>query len=151
MLHAVEGVEQGDAAGPALFAAGLVEPLSELRSALLRLVDDEQPELAGGNPATRAVAVLAYLDDTLIGVPPRHAQRAFELATEIFGRAGHVVHPGSDQDKTGCWSLATPRESLPDLCQRMWQADGLIVGGIPVYNMSQAPLLAQAKLENFFF
>ena len=29
----------------------------------------------------------------------------------------------------------------------MWQADGLIVGGIPVYNMSQAPLLAQAKLE----
>ena len=88
MLHAVEGVEQGDAAGPALFAAGLVEPLSELRSALLRLVDDEQPELAGGNPATRAVAVLAYLDDTLIGVPPRFAQAAFELATDILEEQG---------------------------------------------------------------
>ena len=42
MLHAVEGVEQGDVAGPALFAAGLVEPLSELRAALPRLVEDER-------------------------------------------------------------------------------------------------------------
>ena len=73
MLHAVVGVEQGDAAGPALFAAGLVEPLSELRAALQRLVEDEQPALAGCGPSTRAVAVFAYLDDTLIGVAGPHS------------------------------------------------------------------------------
>ena len=56
MLHAVEGVEQGDAAGPALFAAGLVEPLAELRAApLQRLVEDEQPALAGSGSSTCAV------------------------------------------------------------------------------------------------
>ena len=64
MLHAVEGVEQGDAAGPALFAAGLVEPLSELRAALQRLVEDEQPALAGHLVVHPRVRLLSSLTST---------------------------------------------------------------------------------------
>ena len=33
------------------------------------------------------------------------------------------------------------------MCQRMWQSDGFIVGGIPIYNMSQDPWLARTKLD----
>ena len=39
VIQAVEGVEQGDAAGPALFAAGLRAPLDVLRSSLQAVVN----------------------------------------------------------------------------------------------------------------
>ena len=87
---------------------------------------------------------MAYLDDTVIGVPPQIADAAFRAAIDIFAQAGHTVHPG----KSGCWSLDTPREALPPSCQRIWKADGLLVGGIPVYDETKEPVLAQNKLRD---
>ena len=76
-------------------------------------------------------------------MPPRHAAAAFDTAIEVFARAGHTVHAG----KSGCRSLDTPREALPHPYQRIWQADGLLVGGIPVYEQEKEPVLARDKLR----
>ena len=90
-----------------------------------------------------ATAVFAYLDDAIVAVPPEHAEAAFNAAIDVFSRAGQQVHPG----KSACWSLATPREALPAECQRIWNAEGLLVGGIPVFDESQDPVLAERKLS----
>ena len=85
----------------------------------------------------------AYLDDTILAVPPQHAEAAFQAATEIFARAGHQVHPG----KSCCWSLDTSPDDLPPACRRIWSVDGLLVGGIPVFDESKEPALAKRKLR----
>ena len=72
IITASEGIEQDDAAGPALFACGLKRPLDELRSALQRLVregdgyeaDCEIEGQEGEADTPDATAVFAYLDDT---------------------------------------------------------------------------------------
>ena len=89
------------------------------------------------------IAVLAYLDDTIVGVPAELAGEALPLAVETFSRAGHTVHPG----KSACWSHSADRAGLPNDCQRIWQNEGLKVGGIPVFNASQEPLLAQRMMQ----
>ena len=76
-----------------------------------------------------------------MAVPPEIAGAALDAAIEIFGRAGHTVHPG----KSACWSLETPRHVLPASCQRIWHEHGLLVGGVPVYDESKEPLLANGK------
>ena len=81
------------------------------------------------------VAVFAYLDDTIIGVPPELAGAALTIAVEAFASAGHTVHPG----KSACWSHSAEHGTLPECCQRIWQEDGLKVGGIPVFNASNDP------------
>ena len=58
IITSLEGIEQGDAAGPALFACGLKAPLDELRTEVRRLIaarlrDNQNSEAnrvgAGGN------------------------------------------------------------------------------------------------------
>ena len=101
IITAREGIEQGDAAGPALFACGLKRPLDELRSALRRLVregdgyeaDCEIEGQEGEADTPDATAVFAYLDDTIVAVPSQHAAAAFDVAIAVFARAGHTVHP----------------------------------------------------------
>ena len=102
VIQAVEGVEQGDAAGPALFAAGLRAPLDALRSSLHAVVNAAHDPVDPSSPPASPVFVFAYLDDTIIGVPPTYAVQAFDSARAQFASAGHVVHPGTEQDKTGC-------------------------------------------------
>ena len=160
IISAVEGIEQGDAAGPALFACGLKSPLDKLRDELHRLVAAHQNDIRGYagdneslenglneselcNENLNAASVFAYLDDTIMAVPPEIAGAALDAAIEIFGRAGHTVHPG----KSACWSLETPRHALPASCQRIWHEHGLLVGGVPVYDESKEPLLANGKLR----
>ena len=106
---------------PALFACGLRRPLEELREELRRLValdrgansefaDDSDCGSEGGAlDNAEDSAVFAYLDDTILAVPPQLVEAALNAAIEIFARAGHVVHPG----KSGCWSLETSQEALP--------------------------------------
>ena len=160
IIVAQEGIEQGDPAGPALFACGLKAPLDELRGALHRLIADARNDQVGydadsendnhspasgvpGADATDASAVFAYLDDTIVAVPPEFAEAALNAAIEIFARHGHTVHPG----KSACWSLSTASNVLPPSCQRIWSVNGLLVGGIPVYNESEDPILAREKLS----
>ena len=47
IISAAEGIEQGDAAGPALFACGLKIPLDELRVELRRLIIAHQNSARG--------------------------------------------------------------------------------------------------------
>ena len=160
IISAAEGIEQGDAAGPALFACGLKTPLDELRVELRRLIiaqrndargfdgDSENDEIetrdtGEASLAPDSAAVFAYLDDTIMAVPPEIAGAALEAAIEIFDRAGHAVHPG----KSACWSLGTACDVLPARCQRIWHEHGLLVGGIPVYDESAEPVLAKNKLR----
>ena len=89
------------------------------------------------------VAVFAYLDDTIVGVPAELAGTALPVAAETFARAGHTVHPG----KSASWSHSADRATLPAECQRIWQANGLKVGGIPVFNRSESSLLVTGILE----
>ena len=98
---------------------------------------------APGADVTDASAVFAYLDDTIVAVPPEFAEAALNAAIEIFARHGHTVHPG----KSACWSLSTASNVLPPSCQRIWSVNGLLVGGIPVYNESEDPILAREKLS----
>ena len=93
--------------------------------------------------ADKPTAVFAYLDDTIMGVPPEIAGEALAAAIDIFRRAGHTVHPG----KSACWSLQTCPSALPDSCQRIWHEHGLLVGGVPVFDESQEPVLAHEKLR----
>ena len=147
IITALEGIEQGDAAGPALFACGLKTPLDELRIEVRRLIaahirgnQDSEANRASaeGNSsvagrtddASENCAVFAYLDDTIVGVPPEIAEAALSAAIDIFARAGHTVHPG----KSGCWSLGTQPHELPASCQRIWHEHGLLKGGMPVYD-----------------
>ena len=160
IISAVEGIEQGDAAGPALFACGLKTPLDELRAELHRLVSEYENNVRGyegdsenlengPNESTsrsgnlHAASVFAYLDDTIMAVPPEIAGAALDAAIEIFGRSGHTVHPG----KSACWSLQTQPQELPASCQRIWHEHGLLVGGIPVYDESKEAVLAKEKLN----
>ena len=151
IITARKGIEQGGAAGPVLFACGLKRPLDELRAALRRLVREEEGYEAdcenegqeGEVDTADATAVFAYLDDTIVAVPSQYAAAAFDAAIEVFARAGHTVHPG----KSGRWSLDTRRESLPPSCQRIWEPDGLLVGGISAYNQDTEPVLAQNRLR----
>ena len=155
IVNAAEGIEQGDAAGPALFACGLKKPLDELRARLQNLLSEERERRAMARNDSReatpenetdvegCVAVFAYLDDTIIGVPPELAGAALTTAVEAFASAGHTVHPG----KSACWSHGTARESVPVQCQNIWRAEGLKVGGIPVFNVAAEPVLAQEMLE----
>ena len=39
------------------------------------------------------------------------------------------------------------RADVPEACQRIWHEDGLKVGGIPVFNASKEPVLAQQMIE----
>ena len=154
-MRASEGIEQGDAAGPALFACGLRQPLDELRGELQDVLSQQRERRAmsrNDNPTEASeenaeisgcVSVFAYLDDTIVGVPAELAGTALPLAVETFARAGHIVHPG----KSACWSHATARESLPVQCQNIWRAEGLKVGGIPVFDAAAEPVLAQEMLE----
>ena len=89
------------------------------------------------------VAVFAYLDDTIIGVPQELAAEALPLAVETFARAGHTVHPR----KSACWSHSADLRTLPESCQDIWKANGLKVGGIPVFNATHEPVLAHEMLE----
>ena len=141
IIHASEGIEQGDAAGPALFACGLKKPLDELREKLQSALSEEQERRAG--EIEGCVSVFAYLDDTIVGVPVELADSALRMAVETFARAGHTVHPG----KSACWSHSTMRADVPEACQRIWHEDGLKVGGIPVFNASNEPVLAQQMIE----
>ena len=154
IVTASEGIEQGDAAGPALFACGLKKPLDELREQLHDLVSQERERRAmaendtrttfqsNGSDIEECVAVFAYLDDTVIGIPAELADSALRLAVEVFARAGHTVHPG----KSACWSHSAERHTLPECCQRIWREEGLKVGGIPVFNASTEPVLAHQML-----
>ena len=47
IISAVEGIEQGDPAGPALFACGLKAPLDELRERLQALIANDRENEAG--------------------------------------------------------------------------------------------------------
>ena len=155
IVNAAEGIEQGDAAGPALFACGLKKPLDELRARLQNLLSEERERRAMARNDSReatsenetdvegCVAVFAYLDDTIIGVPPELAGAALTTAVEAFASAGHTVHPG----KSACWSHSAEHGTLPECCQRIWQGDGLKVGGIPVFNASHDPVLVRQILE----
>ena len=89
------------------------------------------------------IAVLAYLDDTIVGVPAELAGIALPLAVATFSRSGHTVHPG----KSACWSHSADSATLPEDCQRIWSSEGLKVGGIPVFNASREPVLAQEMLR----
>ena len=161
IITALEGIEQGDAAGPALFACGSKTPLDELRTEVRRLIaahirgnQDSEANRASaeGNSsvagrtddAAEDCAIFAYLDDTIVGVPPEIAEAALSAAIDIFARAGHTVHPG----KSGCWSLGTQPDELPASCQRIWHEHGLLVGGIPVYDEAKEAVLAQEKLSD---
>ena len=135
-------------------------PLDELRVKLRRLIiaqrndatafggDNENNEIETREIgqfvlAPHSAAVFAYLNDTIMAVPPEIAGAALEAAIEIFDRAGHAVHPG----KSACWSLGTACDVLPAGCQRIWHEYGLLVGGIPVYDESAEPALAKNKLR----
>ena len=150
IVRASEGIEQGDAAGPDLFACGLKAPLDELRDQLEGVLSQERDRrgmlrndsLAATSEEVAAidgcVAVFAYLDDTIVGVPAELAAVALPLAEQTFARAGHTVHPR----KSACWSHSAVRDSLPECCQRIWKEHGLKVGGIPVFNVTHEPVLA---------
>ena len=56
----------------------------------------------------------------------------------------HTVHPG----KSACWSLNTQPEVLPNACRQIWSEHGLLVGGIPVFDESKEPVLAEKKLQD---
>ena len=158
IITAQEGIEQGDPAGPALFACGLKAPLDELRAQLRRMIFDAENDDAGydgdselehqprqlGAAETDLAAVFAYLDDTIVAVPPRFAATALQMAIDIFARHGHTVHPG----KSACWSLNTQPEVLPNACRQIWSEHGLLVGGIPVFDESKEPVLAEKKLQD---
>ena len=88
--------------------------------------------------------MFAYLDDTIVAVPPQFTDAALTAAIEIFARHGHTVHPG----KSACWSLRTQPAVLPHSCQRIWAEHGLLVGGIPVFDESKEPVLAKKKLRD---
>ena len=115
------------AAGPALFACGLKKPLDELRARLQNLLSEERERRAMARSDSReatpenetdvegCVAVFAYLDDTIIGVPPELAGAALTTAVEAFANAGHTVHPG----KSACWSHSAEQGTLPECCQRI--------------------------------
>ena len=77
-----------------------------------------------------------------MGVPKEHAGRALELATNIFAEAGHRVRP----DKSKCWSLQTDVDALPSSCRAIWAINGLVVGGIPVFDTNSEPVCAREKL-----
>ena len=87
--------------------------------------------------------MFAYLDDTIIVVPQELAAEAIPLAVETFARAGHTVHPR----KSACWSHSADLHTLPESCQDIWKANGLKVGGIPVFNATHEPVLAHEMLE----
>ena len=93
IVSASEGIEQGDAAGPALFACGLKTPLDELRDELGSLLTQEQTR----REVTGCVSVFAYLDDTTVGVPAELAGPALPLAVATLARAGHTVQPGKSR------------------------------------------------------
>ena len=50
----------------------------------------------------KTLAVFAYLDDTIVGVPADLADRALNIAVETFAAAGHTVHLG----KSACVGIA---------------------------------------------
>ena len=87
IITAREGIEQGDPAGPALFACGLKAPLDELRSRLESMAaavrnhdagfeGDSKNDVRSCSPSAfsrniaASTATFAYLDDTVIAVPP---------------------------------------------------------------------------------
>ena len=80
IIMAREGIEQGGAAGPALFSCGLKRPLDELRSALRRLVREGKGYEAdcqeGEADAPDVTAVFAYLNDDR-GSPLAARRRCF--------------------------------------------------------------------------
>ena len=111
-----------------------------------RAMARNDPRTAGSEGSEEldgCVAVFAYLDDTIVGVPAQLADSALRLAVDVFANAGHTVHPG----KSACWSLSAERHRVPAACQRIWRDEGLKVGGIPVFNASNEPLLAHRMLE----
>ena len=146
VIEASEGIEQGDSAGPALFAAGVRDPLDRLRAELAAALRARGLGTQARAPTDDAGFVFAYLDDTFIGVPPELAGQALELAARIFSEEGYTLNVG----KCGCWSPQTPVGSLPASCTQgtMWRAEGLVVAGIPVYSADRpdSPLVTE-KLE----
>ena len=138
IITATEGIEQGDAAGPALFAAGLRDPLVRLRTELASLLRARGFGSQASPPSDDEAYVFSYLDDTLLGVPAAVAEQALDLAERIFTEEGYTLNRG----KSGCWSPQTPPDSLPASWQLpptpesepLWKGNGLFVAGIPVYN-----------------
>ena len=121
IIQAVEGIEQGDAAGPALFACGLKKPLDDLRAKLETALSEARAGHEGNAGSGDCVAVFAYLDDTIVSVPADLADRALNIAVETIAAAGHTVNPG----KSACWSHSSERSSLPSVCQEIWSENGL--------------------------
>ena len=143
IIEASEGIEQGDSAGPALFAAGLRDPLNRLRAELATLLRARGLGSQARYPTDDDGYVFAYLDDTFIGVPPELAGQALELAERIFSEEGYTLNVG----KCGCWSPQTPVDSLPPSCTHgsLWRVDGLVVAGSPVYSADSpdSPLVTE--------
>ena len=127
-----------------MFACGLKQPLDELREKLQNDLQRLQHSRSDSDAVSDdCIAVFAYLDDTIVGVPAALAERALQLAVATFAASGHTGHPG----KSACWSHSVDPDSLPAVCQRIWKQHGLKVGGIPVFNAANEPVLAHEMLE----
>ena len=114
-LSASDGIEQGDPAGPVLFACGIKNVLHNLKWAL--------SVLAGGDP----VFVFNYLDDTIVGVPPHIASSVVAQAEFFLGSAGHTVN----ESKTKVWAPSgVPPPGFAH--SPLWQPGGIKVTGVPI-------------------
>ena len=118
VLTATEGVEQGDALAPALFAYGL-------RPALVRAqVEIDALCLEAGVP--RAL-LLAYLDDIVIVAPSGVAEAAYTIVQACLAEECSLE---LSADKTQVWTPSQVRP--PGGLARHWSAEGMVVLGGPL-------------------
>ena len=132
-LTAEEGVEQGDAFAPALFAYGL-------RPALVR-TQAELDQFCSDSNLPRIV-LMAYLDDIVIVAPTCGAEAAFRiLQTALQDECGLCL----SESKTQIWS---PTQVCPpgDLAQ-YWRPDGIVVLGGPLGELSLTTALRHDQLR----
>ena len=122
-----------------MFACRLKKPLDDLRAKLQTALSEARAGHEGNAGNGDCVAVFAYLDDTIAGVPADLADRALYITVETFAAAGHTIHPA----RSACWSDSSERSSLPSVCQEIWSENGSKIGSIPAFNASQEPVLAE--------
>jgi hypothetical protein len=124
LIESADGVEQGAAISPALFALGMRRALRRIRARLEALLEGMR-EQGQQRHADAVVRLLSYLDDLTLLVPTVMMRVAVDVAREELASIGLL----SNGEKTKVWAKSG---RCPPGCEVWWRGpDGFVISGAP--------------------